>query len=40
MNSPKTIFVGVMGSFPFLLNNAQKPTITGVKTITQKGLMD
>lgn len=40
MKSPKTIFVGVKGSFPFRLNNAQNPTTSGVKAITQKGLID
>ena len=37
---PNAIFVGVEGSFPFLLKKAKKATIKGVSKITQPGLID
>jgi hypothetical protein len=40
INNPNAIFVGVEGSFFLLLKKVKKATTSGVKIITQPGLMD
>ena len=39
MTRPIAILVGVLGSFFLLRMKPQNPTITGVSSTTQKGLM-
>jgi len=40
INKPQVILSGVEGSLLRFLRNAKKPTTNGVRTTTQKGLMD